>query len=1391
MPCTARAWKNLLPRQFRQNTDGTWGLTDPSLTYSKFLDLWLENYAKPAIEFYAAQGCYFIDFGLESWPTHYWHPNEDYCKENQGDAWYPVDKLTVAPEIPVVTGERVLNSLLTDQYAQVTSSDKAVLLDALNQTICGARDADPPTIAGADPAALAHIFDIAGQLRVKGDYIAQKVRDTYRRLYEWKSRHHPKMVIVFSTHGNYLETLKLHAEEVVYVDWFGPDFTPTRGTTGFRDFIYQPLASVIQDNSNKIWGMGSFETAIRISANHMGLAGTPYASHSLCEWGTMHKNPYRSIGATFQELCDCFYDLDRLNNYIKCFIVNREFQARKYGDVYAAAPPGKIAGSFGVGSYWAPWTFVDSDEPLGATINPRPGITDPNLALWDGDGDGDIWDSDDPLFEARGFGNRWGRSCPALDKLGNPISDVYASKYSYMVYRMYDPASPAYSYWRVPYPMIVNWTASHYDYNSQQLTISLQNTVASAPMFTDCLIFQRSNFDPPWGSVVKARPENLDATLPVPEYFVSADSYSIPGKIFNSMEQPTREFSFNYPLDNGRYCFVYLKDKPGVKGLASVNEITKFSALELKENEHFKGYLDVRDIIPENTEDTISVRVVVKDGKGFETVSPIMQKHVSLIYSGLDFIPVSYALKDSDGGIIEERIEFKRSDDGDWTSLDRRALLAPIYFPKVAESKIVVDANHPFTASSGYYYGYREYDPKKDLAANMLVPNTIYRLHIVARSPNGAKLGAIAYGFDYEPNTPYRVVETQVMGYSLWDIPLGPVSQEYIGDEFMISSPLSEISLLKLFRTNQAGTLVVDKAWLEIVGEYENKVVVDASQPFVTSSGYYYNYQEFNPNSTIEQNALALNAQYCLHVIAHSPDGATLGAAAYGFTYDDAHPAYQLVESQDMGFWNIPLSSEPQEFVGNAFMMSSMLSKVSLLYLYRANSQGTLIIDKAWLERSNYFVNDSDFYLQLTGHLDPMFAYRVHVIARSPDSAAKLGAIAIGYDGSGYNWPDNVTEYCYMRYPGHWAFWELELERASQEYISDVFHMRDIGVKDALACLYRSNNVGTMIIEKAWIAPEGSRPELIELISPDAGVVSDNGYALASYEIDPSQVYQLSVVAQSPNGAQLGVIVSGCDKPNLSLSLSASVPQWDTDRDGMPDYWEIQYGLNPDNYLDAYWDLDNDGITNAEEYQNESDPTSATAQFAPPADTDGDGLPDCWETYYGLNPNNPADVNGDLDYDGYTNLEEYKHGWKPGDPLSPSLLEPLDTDTDGMPDYWEIQYGLNPGNASDAGGDLDGDEHANLEEYRKGTDPTNPNSPGKIVDTDGDGMPDAWETKYGLNPNSAVDASGDLDGDGHANLEECRKGTDPTNPNSPGKIVDTDGDGMPDAWETKYGLKPK
>ena len=70
-----------------------------------------------------------------------------------------------------------------------------------------------------------------------------------------------------------------------------------------------------------------------------------------------------------------------------------------------------------------------------------------------------------------------------------------------------------------------------------------------------------------------------------------------------------------------------------------------------------------------------------------------------------------------------------------------------------------------------------------------------------------------------------------------------------------------------------------------------------------------------------------------------------------------------------------------------------------------------------------------------------------------------------------------------------------------------------------------------------------------------------------------------------------------------------------------------------------------------------------------------------------------------------------------------------------------------------------------------------PDVPPASLDTDGDGMPDAWEIRYGLNPNSAADATTDTDNDGLTNVQEYNLGTDPTK-------NDTDGDGVLDGADS-------
>lgn len=48
-----------------------------------------------------------------------------------------------------------------------------------------------------------------------------------------------------------------------------------------------------------------------------------------------------------------------------------------------------------------------------------------------------------------------------------------------------------------------------------------------------------------------------------------------------------------------------------------------------------------------------------------------------------------------------------------------------------------------------------------------------------------------------------------------------------------------------------------------------------------------------------------------------------------------------------------------------------------------------------------------------------------------------------------------------------------------------------------------------------------------------------------------------------------------------------------------------------------------------------------TTSVTKATDTGHDGLSDAWEVRYGLNPDDPTDASQDIDNDSYTNLQEY------------------------------------------------------------------------------------------------------------------------------------------------------
>jgi Bacterial TSP3 repeat len=288
----------------------------------------------------------------------------------------------------------------------------------------------------------------------------------------------------------------------------------------------------------------------------------------------------------------------------------------------------------------------------------------------------------------------------------------------------------------------------------------------------------------------------------------------------------------------------------------------------------------------------------------------------------------------------------------------------------------------------------------------------------------------------------------------------------------------------------------------------------------------------------------------------------------------------------------------------------------------------------------------------------------------------------------------------------------------------------------------------------------------------------------------------------------------------------------DSDSDGLNSDEENSIGTS-----DYDQDSDDDGLTDYEEartyYTSPTNPfsyvqTHGGAHYmdyyrVDSADTDagtGDGIPDRIEQFYGLNPTDPNDAEGDMDGDGVSNLDQYNMG------LSLNAGRSLyDTDLDGMTDVFELHYNLEVNNFADAVADLDGDGVFNFEESRIVANPRNahsrPNGASdweRLIschavfdsmsdvtarladhDFDGDGLPDAWEHRYGrlFNPTDGMrlrynDAAADNDSDTLSNAEEFTLGFSPLLQQSQSGIADAqadrDGDGITDLEELRRGF---
>lgn len=244
--------------------------------------------------------------------------------------------------------------------------------------------------------------------------------------------------------------------------------------------------------------------------------------------------------------------------------------------------------------------------------------------------------------------------------------------------------------------------------------------------------------------------------------------------------------------------------------------------------------------------------------------------------------------------------------------------------------------------------------------------------------------------------------------------------------------------------------------------------------------------------------------------------------------------------------------------------------------------------------------------------MTPNYGYRVALQSSHGDLlTASATAAAI-------NWADSENGNMTPNTPGYTVYNEGNYATGTSSHFREHYPLTFTGnVANFDGLLHETD--GDFMVENVFFQ------DAIDSLSVDALGQSITVYKDANYS-NTSATITDSVSSFDPYGMH-----------DMISSIAATTI--DDNANGLADYWEDFYNSTVANFGDATDDYDSDGLTNLEEFQNQTSPVDS--------DTDADGLDDYFELFYHLNPIDSGDGDDDTDLDEISNADEYAAGTDP------------------------------------------------------------------------------------------------------------------------------------------------